>query len=256
MNTTLTSLQPPEFLQLVANDLRWRLLLALANSDLRGQELVRLLDQPHNLVSYHLKQLREHQLVSEHRSAADGRDVYYSLNLERVQQLYLAAGAALHPALPCREPGPEIRAPDQPPLRVLFLCTHNIARSQMAEALLRHLGGERVEVFSAGNQPAQVHPAAIRAMAEIGLDISHQRSKSIEEFVDQTFDYVITVCDRVREVCPVFPNDPTSIHWSFPDPAAIEGPEEVQYRAFQQTARQLATRLNYWLMLISAGVRP
>ena len=250
MNTALSSFKPPEFLQLLANNLRWRLLTALASSDLRGQELVQLLGQPQNLISYHLKQLRDHQLVSEHRSAADGRDIYYSLNLERMQQLYLASGEALHPALSCAEPAPKTTFIPHSPFRVLFLCTHNSARSQMAEALLRHLGGDRVEVFSAGNQPAQVHPDAIRAMAEVGIDISQQRSKSMEEFLGQSFDYIITVCDRVREVCPVFPNDPDCIHWSFPDPAAVDGPEEVRYRAFQKTAQQLTARIRYFLPLI------
>lgn len=250
MNHVLSSINPPDFLQLLAHDLRWKMLLALARSDLRGQELVQRLSQPQNLVSYHLKQLREYQLVSEHRSAADGRDIYYSLDLERMQQLYLLAGAALHPALNCAGPAAETAAVPRPPLRVLFLCTHNSARSQMAEGLLRHFGGDRVEVFSAGNQPDGVHPFAVRAMAEAGIDISRQRAKSMAGFVDQTFDYVITVCDRVREVCPVFPNEPECIHWSFPDPAAVEGPDEVRYRAFQQTARQLATRLRYFLALL------
>jgi protein-tyrosine-phosphatase len=250
MNTALSSLQPPEFLQLLANNLRWRLLTALARSDLRGQELVQHLGQPQNLVSYHLKQLRDHGLVSEHRSAADGRDIYYSLTLERVQQLYLASGEALHPALSCAGPATSTNFVPQSPLRVLFLCTHNSARSQMAEGLLKHLGGERFEVFSAGNQPAEVHPDAVRAMAEAGIDISGQRSKSMAEFLGQRFDYVITVCDRVREVCPVFPDEPECIHWSFPDPAAVEGPDPVRYRAFQETARQLATRIGYLLATI------
>lgn len=251
MSLALSSVQPPEFLQLLANNLRWKVLVALARSDLRGQELVQHLGQPQNLVSYHLKQLRDHGLISEHRSAADGRDIYYSLNLERMQQLYLVAGAALHPALSCAEPTAETASSPRPPLRILFLCTHNSARSQMAEGLLRHFAGDRLKVFSAGNQPAEVHPAAIRAMAEMGLDISRQRSKSITEFLGQRFDYVITVCDRVREVCPVFPNEPECIHWSLPDPAVVEGPDETRYRAFQETAQQLAARLRYFLALVN-----
>ncbi len=254
MDVASSSLQPSKFLQLLANDLRWRLLAALARSDLRGQELVQLVGQPQNLVSYHLKQLRNHHLVGEHRSAADGRDVYYSLNLDRVQALYQAAGATLHPALSCSES--PAKASPQPaltrgrPLRVLFLCTHNSARSQMAEGILRHLGGGGVEVFSAGNHSTEVHPNAVRAMAEAGIDIGHQRSKSMAEFLGQTFDYVITVCDRAREACPVFPNDPECVHWSFSDPAAVEGADEVRYQAFQETARQLTTRIRYLLARI------
>ena len=244
--------EPPNFLKLLAHDLRWQLLTALAYSDRRVQELVQLLDRPQNLVSYHLGRLRQQELVSERRSTADGRDVYYSLNLARMRQLYLASGQALHPALNGAAMSLETleEAPVAEPMRVLFLCTHNSARSQMAEGILRAAGGDRVEVFSAGNEPSEVHPLAIEAMAAINVDISRQHSKHMGEFTGQHFDYIITVCDRVRESCPIFPGDPEQIHWSFPDPAAVMGTERQRYQAFVQTARELTTRIHYLLMVI------
>ena len=120
--------------------------------------------------------------------------------------------------------------------RVLILCTGNSARSQMAEGLLRHDGGARFDVHSAGVSPTQVRPEAIEAMREVGVDISGQRSKSVEEFAGQAFDYVITVCDHAREQCPFFPAETRRIHWSFDDPAA-EGDESQRLAVFTSRAR-------------------
>ncbi|HPE63650.1 MAG TPA: arsenate reductase ArsC [Methanothrix sp.] len=117
--------------------------------------------------------------------------------------------------------------------RVLFVCTNNSARSQMAEGLLRHLHGDRYEVFSAGTFPTEVHPLAIRAMAERGVDISGHRSKSLDEFRGAEFDLVVTVCDRAREACPFFPGGGKRVHQSFPDPAAAAGTEEERLCAFR-----------------------
>ena len=246
MNTTV----PPDFLKLLAHDLRWQLLRLLVHSDCRVQELVEQVNRPMNLVSYHLKQLRAAQLVTERRSSADGRDVYYTLDLARLNVLYHESGAQLHPVLG-HAPAPQpalAPASATPPVRVLFLCTHNSARSQMAEGLLRHLGGARVAVFSAGNQPATVHPHAIRALAELGVDISKQRSKHMDEFHGQSFDLVITVCDRVRENCPIFPGDPEQIHWSIPDPLAKAGDDD--YPQFTAIAQDLRTRITYLLLTL------
>jgi arsenate reductase len=128
--------------------------------------------------------------------------------------------------------------------RVLFLCTHNSARSQMAEGILRRLGGEGFEVFSAGTVETRVHPLAVTAMAEKDMDISSQRSKHMDEFAGEQFDYVITVCDNANESCPIFPGSPERIHWSIPDPSAVEGSEEVRLRAFRggELARQDSVR--------------
>lgn len=133
------------------------------------------------------------------------------------------------------------------PLRVLVVCTHNAARSQMAEALLGWLGGPRFEVHSAGTAPTSVNPHAVAAMAKYGLDIAGARSKHVDEFVGQAFDYVITVCDDAAERCPVFPGGSQRIHWSLPDPSAVKGTAEERQRAFDQVAADLIDRLRPWI---------
>ena len=247
-----TAAHPPTFVKLLAHDLRWQLVAALARSDRRVQELVALLGQPANLVSYHLNQLRQAALVRNRPSAADHRAQYYSLNLPQVQALFAQAGQALHPALGGAEGAPMADTKTQPgrqPARVLFLCTHNSARSQMAEGLLRHLSKGQVEAFSAGNEPSQVNPMAIEVMDERGIDIRGQRSKHLSQYLGQNFDYIVTVCDLARETCPIFPGDPEHIHWSFPDPAAVEE-SAARRRAFQSVATELTTRINFLLVLI------
>jgi arsenate reductase len=131
--------------------------------------------------------------------------------------------------------------------RVLFLCTHNSARSQMAEGILRALAFDLVEAASAGTQPSGVHPLAIQAMAERGIDISGQRSKHLDDLLHERFTYVITVCDRANETCPLFPGEPRRLHWSLPDPAAVEGSEEIRRRAFEATAVDLTDRIQRFL---------
>ncbi len=227
---------------------------ALARSDRRVQELVQQVAEPPNLVSYHLRRLREQALVTERRSAADGRDVYYSLDLDRLRGLYFASGESLHPGMADRRnPAPDADAGRARRVRVLFLCTHNSARSQMAEGILRHLGGEGVEAASAGTVATRVHPLAIAALEEKGIDIAGQRSKHMDEFAGQHFDYVVTVCDNASESCPVFPGDPERIHWSIADPSAVEGDEESRRKAFRVTADELATRIRYLLTLFDRG---
>lgn len=246
--------QPPGILKLVAHEVRWNLLHLLAHSDYRVQDLVEKLKLPQNLVSYHLKQLRLGQLVTERRSSADERSVFYSLDLERLQMHYLAAGETLHPAVTATVTTSLSQSMhgSQPPLRVLFLCTENSARSQMAEALLRHLSHGTVEAFSAGSRPAeQIHPLARRHMEEHGIDISQQYPKHFEEFHGQHFDTIVTVCDRVIESCPTLPGDPERIHWSFLDPASVQGTEAEQIHAFEQTALQLCTRIRFLLTLLA-----
>jgi len=131
--------------------------------------------------------------------------------------------------------------------RVLILCTGNSARSQMAEGLLRSLGAHRFEVHSAGTHPSIVRPEAIKAMKEKGIDISHHRSKSVDEFVGQNFDYVITVCDNAKENCPVFPAKTNRIHWSFDDPAAVEGDEETRLKEFRRVRDEIENRFREFL---------
>jgi protein-tyrosine-phosphatase len=242
-----------DFLKLLAHDIRWRILLALSQSDQRVEELVEQLKHPHNLLSYHLKRLRLHRLVTERRSSADARDIYYSLNLDQFRELYIQAGNSVHPALadPVSQAlGPQDAASTYPAVRILFLCTHNSARSQMAEGLLRKIAGDRAEVFSAGSEPSSIHPLAIRVMSRFGVDLTGHRSKHFDEFAGQRFDYIVTVCDRVREACPVFPGDPEQIHWSFPDPVVVEGNMQKREKAFVDTAHQLTTRIKYLLLMI------
>jgi len=248
--TTLA--KPPALIKLLADDVRWQIITVLARSDRRGRELVRLLRRPQNLVSYHLRQLLKHKLVTERRSAADRRDVYFSLRLDSLRQLYQESGQALHPGLAEAAPDAEARlvASGRPPVRVLFLCTHNSARSQIAEAILRHLSKGQIEVHSAGNEPSEIHPLARQAMRERNIPMDGQRAKHLSEFEDQLFDYIVTVCDLAREACPVFPGDPEQIHWSFADPVAVAG-LDARERAFNRTARELTTRINYLLLLIN-----
>jgi len=127
--------------------------------------------------------------------------------------------------------------------RVLILCHGNCARSQMAEGLLREMAGNRVDVASAGVSPTQVRPEAIAAMREIGIDISGYRSKSVDEFVNQNFDYVITVCDNANEQCPVFPGQVKRIHWSFDDPAAARGEDDARLSVFRRVRDEIRDQL-------------
>lgn len=127
--------------------------------------------------------------------------------------------------------------------RVLILCTGNSARSQMAEGLLRQMGGDRLEVFSAGVSPTRVRPEAIEVMNEIGIDISNHHSKSVELFSGQEFDYVITVCDNANEQCPVFPGRTQRLHWSFDDPAAVEGDEDARLAVFRRVRDEISDRM-------------
>jgi ArsR family transcriptional regulator, arsenate/arsenite/antimonite-responsive transcriptional repressor / arsenate reductase (thioredoxin) len=251
-----TLMQPPGILKLIAHEVRWKLLQQLAHSDYRVNELVDRLHLPQNLVSYHLKQLRHGQLVSERRSSADERAIFYSLDLKHFQDLYRAAGETLHPGLTTditdsAVPFPQYRDGKHAPLRVLFLCTENSARSQMAEALLRHLSDGTVEAFSAGSLPADhIHPLALRCMQDCGIDISQQHPKHLEQFRGQHFAAIVTVCDRVMESCPTFPGDPERIHWSFLDPATVQGTDEERLQAFMQTSLQLSMRIRFLLIVL------
>ena len=137
------------------------------------------------------------------------------------------------------------------PARVLFLCTHNSARSQMAEGFLRELGGDRFAVESAGTEATRVNPLAIQAMAEAGIDISLQESKTLERFVNEPFDLVITVCDDAAEACPVFPNARRRLHWSFPDPSKATGTDEERFAVFERVRDSIRARVER--ELVGAG---
>ena len=135
------------------------------------------------------------------------------------------------------------------PIRVLFVCTGNSARSQIAEALLSDFGGADFEAFSAGTEPKGVNPHAVRILDEIGIDWSGASSKSATDFIGQPFDYVVTVCDRARQTCPVFPGNHNTLHWGLDDPAEVDGPDEAKLEAFRRTRTEVATRLRPFVEL-------
>ena len=238
---------PPEVLRLAGHPLRWRLLTELARSDRHVRELTALLGKPQSLVSYHLRRLRAGSLVTSARSSFSGRDSYYSVDLERVGQLLAGAAEALHPGL-------AQAAASSPPARasVLFLCTGNSARSQIAQALLEARGAGLHDAASAGSRPKPLHPNAVRVLGERGIDIGGRRSKPIDELRDRHFDWVISLCDRVREACPEFPGA-HMVHWSVPDPALTGDTDAETLPAFRQTADLLERRIGFLLASLSLG---
>jgi len=239
---------PPSFVRLAGHPLRWQLMGELAHSDRRVRELVHLLDQPQNLVSYHLGRLRAAGLVGASRSAFDARDAYYHLDLSNCADALTATGLALHPGL--RLSQAPVGAPGRP-CRVLFLCTGNSARSPVAEALLRQRAGQ-IEVASAGSRPKTLQPNAVRVLREFGIELPERSPQHLSVFEHDSFDYVITLCDRVREVCPEFTGAAEQVHWSIPDPAAAGGSDEDTYPAFQRMAAEMDRRIGFLLAALSA----
>jgi protein-tyrosine-phosphatase/DNA-binding transcriptional ArsR family regulator len=256
------ALDGAQFLRLIADETRWLIVRMLAVSDLRAGEIGAALHLPSNVLSYHLKRLRTAGVLCDRHSSADARDIYYHLNVAHLQDLYAAAGNALYPGLSrlftsamaaeLSDAPTSSRTTLSRPMRVLFLCTHNSARSQMAEALMRWMGSVQVEVYSAGSIPTQVRPEALATLEEVGIDATGLHAKSVEQFVGGQFDYIITVCDRMRDVCPAFLGDPAQAHWSIPDPVDIEDPER-RAKAFRATLTELQTRIRYLLLLPHPG---
>ena len=241
---------PPAFVRLAAHPLRWRLLVALAGSDLRVRELVTLVGEPQNLVSYHLRLLRDGGLVTARRSSSDGRDSYHHLDLDRCAETLTGTAAALHPVLATaslRQPAEASGSAHRP--GVLFVCTGNTARSPVAEALLRHRTGGRLEVDSAGSRPgARLHPDAVRALRDAhGIDIADRSPRHWDTLTGRRFDYVISLCDRAREVCPDFAGRPRRMHWSIADPSTGTG-----CLAFRHTVTELDTRIRHLLPVLTA----
>jgi ArsR family transcriptional regulator, arsenate/arsenite/antimonite-responsive transcriptional repressor / arsenate reductase (thioredoxin) len=245
---------PPAFARLTAHPVRWRLLRELVRSDRAVRELTEIVDEPQSLISYHLRQLRDGGLVFARRSAADGRDTYYAVDLASCQRELQAIGGGLHPALWLAPVAPPARAvePSGRKGRVLFLCTGNSARSQIAQGLLEHMSIGAVEAASAGSHPKPLHPNAVRVMRRRGIDISGNRARHLDEFIARRFDVVITLCDRVREVCPEFPSHPQLIHWSIPDPNREGATNRASYPAFERTTAELEMRVGYLLAAMFA----
>jgi len=242
-----------ELLRVVSEPNRWRLLTELADSDRQVSELVSLLGAPQSLVSYHLRELQAVGLVTAKRSAADGRDTFYRLGAERWLSLLSEAAGALQPGVTLvAAPLPAPRRVRGRRPRVLFVCTGNSARSQMAEALLRHRTGGAVDCRSAGSHPKAVHPLAVAVMAERGIDLSGHEAKPLSRFRRVRFDHVITLCDKVREICPEFPGQPAMAHWSVADPA-LEGDGPTGYGAFQRTADELDGRITHLIARLSTS---
>jgi protein-tyrosine-phosphatase/DNA-binding transcriptional ArsR family regulator len=239
---------PPAFVRLAAHPVRWRLLSALAGSDYRVRELVTLVGEPQNLVSYHLRLLRDGGLLRVTRSSFDGRDSYYHLDLDRCAAELAESGAALHPALR------RDVAPPAPAGSVLFVCTGNSARSPIAEVLLRRHTGGRATVTSAGSRPRpELHPRTVRVLREqFGVDVSGRRPQHLDSVADRAFDYVVTLCDRAREACPDFGHRTRRVHWSIPEP-----PDEAA--AFRRAAAEIDTRVRHLVPVLATNseeVRP
>lgn len=233
---------PPLLFSLLSEPVRWQLVTALGQGDWLLHELATRLRLPANLVSYHVSKLKAAELVRERRSSLDGRARYFSLDLRRLDDLYTGAEHAL--------PGRGLvqlqrRRDAGRSLRVLFLCTHNAARSQLAEALLRDAVRGRWVVQSAGSHPAGVHPLAVATLAQRQIDIHQQTSKTVAALGPGAFDLVITLCDRVRAEPIRLTGRPLRQHWSLPDPLAK--PRRAQPKAFAQTADALTERIG-WLL--------
>lgn len=237
-------------MRLAAHPLRWRLMTELSVSDQRVRELVARVGEPQNLVSYHLRQLRDGGLVTSSRSSLDGRDSYYHLDLDRCAHGLDDAGVALHPAL--RRPHDSGSPAPSRRIEVLFVCTGNSARSPIAEALLDRHAVAGVSATSAGTRPKdQLHPDAVRALQRsFGIDLSGRRPRGLDTLTDRRFDVVVTLCDKAREVCPEFPGQQRTIHWSVRDPAADPGRQ-----AFEHATADIDTRVRYLLPVLTATAR-
>jgi protein-tyrosine-phosphatase len=230
------------------------MLVELAGSDRQVGELTDLVGEPQGLVSYHLARLRDGGLVSARKSSFDGRATYYRVHLDRCGELLAATGAALHPALQSSGAPQRARrlAKDRrhARIKVLFVCTGNGTRSQIAEALLRDKAGDMVEVVSAGSHPKPIHPNTIKVLAEKGIDIASAQSKPLTQFSGRHFDYVITLCDKVREICPKFPGRGRTLHWSIEDPSAAPGTPRTTAPAFRAVADDLESRIGFLISQI------
>jgi protein-tyrosine-phosphatase/DNA-binding transcriptional ArsR family regulator len=247
---------PPEFVRLLAHPVRWKLLTTLAESDYRVRELVTLVGEPQNLVSYHLRLLRGGGLVTATRSSYDGRDSYYHLNLGRCAEAMAETGTALHPALRelARPPTTTEGRSSSPRIRVLFVCTGNSARSPIAEALLRHHAANRVAVTSAGTRPApQLHPHTVRVLGdEFGIDVSSQRPRHLDTLAGRRFDQVITLCDKARESRLDFAHHPRRSHWSITDPGEASGLDQASYSIFRHLAADIDARVRHQVSVLAS----
>src|SRR5262249_52332595 len=215
--------------------------------------------EPQNLISYHLRLLRDGGLVTATRSSFDGRDSYYHLDLDRCADGLAGSGAALHPAL-CRDaaqPIPPLRWRPSRRVAVLLVCNGRRSRAPIAEALLRHHPAGPVSVTSAGSQPkTRLHPNTVRVLRQAyGIDTAHRRPRHLDTLTSRRFDHVITLCDKAREVCPDFAHHPRKAHWSIPDPATASDSDQASYPAFPRTAADIDTRIRHLLPVLATTDR-
>ncbi len=229
---------PPELLGLLSDPLRWSILHGLSLSDLRAGEIVEFTGRPQNLVSYHLAKLVRSGLVEKSQSSHDGRDHYFHFNRQVLTQRLGEIPQLLGSTLAISQ-----RSRVTSPRRVLFVCTGNSIRSQMAEAFATHHAGHAVKAKSAGTMPTALNPLAVEILAERGIDISRHTSKPFSLFVNQTFDSVITLCDRAREVVPPFGHSSRYIHWSVSDPALSGRSMAEQRRILRRVADDIDVRV-------------
>ncbi len=230
----LTQADALSLLKVLADDTRWRIIRILRFGDYQVSELVERLQQPQNLISYHLGILRQAGFVQLHRSDADGRVLFYSLSHTQLRTGLAQVAAALQLSVP--DPA------TLPAVPLLFLCTGNSIRSQMAEAWVRHLSGGRIPVQSAGNRPQQIHPLTYVVMQEVGLDLSQHRSKGLEVLNHFPAQIGVSVCDFAREDCPTFLRVPVLLHWSIPQPERLHrqsGSSELEvFRGLRDAIRE------------------
>jgi ArsR family transcriptional regulator, arsenate/arsenite/antimonite-responsive transcriptional repressor / arsenate reductase (thioredoxin) len=244
---------------LAAHPVRWRLMRELAVGDYRVRELVMRLEQPQNLVSYHLRLLRDGGLVTATRSSADRRDSYYHLDLDRCAHELAGSATALHPALrTSHTTGPTSGSPPLEsrrgrPWSVLFVCTGNSARSPVAEALLTLRSAGAVRTRSAGTRPQEhLHPDAVRVLRErFDVDVSAQHPRHLDDVADESFDLVITLCDKAREACPEFSGPVRRMHWSIPDPATADGADAAGDAPFERAADDIDRRVGHLLPVLA-----
>jgi protein-tyrosine-phosphatase/DNA-binding transcriptional ArsR family regulator len=228
----------PCIAQILAHPIRWAILRELARSDRRVHELTARVGAAQNLVSYHLALLRRSGVVGEQRSSADRRDVYYRLDLAAVRAKLEELGIGLHPAL--GHPGPPLNSARG---AVLFLCTGNSARSQMAEALVRRITRGRVVAASAGTRPEGVHPLAVKTLQGMGVATRGLHSKHWSDLDTSSFNHVVSLCDIAREELPPEVLGQRHVHWSVADPAAVNGPAAKREAAFATAAHMIEGRI-------------
>jgi ArsR family transcriptional regulator, arsenate/arsenite/antimonite-responsive transcriptional repressor / arsenate reductase (thioredoxin) len=229
-------------LKLLAHDLRWAVVKSLATTDMRVGEIVAGVQQPTNLVSYHLKKLRDGNVVNAHRSNADARDVYYTLDFDRVREALKLVGKSVSlfsQGLPANLP-----------VRIVFVCTDGSLRSRMAAAIAyklnEQLEGNYIESYIGGLTLAPLHPETAHILRQLNLDVHHTPLRHIDEFNTDNVDFAITVCDQVRDMYPAFPPDLKRMHWSIPPPSPMQDPEARQ-EAYRETYKLIEDRIVYFI---------